>query len=43
MLAGTQILLSGLIAEILIRIHFGQGEHRVYKIRREWTSESTSP
>jgi glycosyltransferase involved in cell wall biosynthesis len=42
MLAGTQILLSGLIAEILIRIHFGQGEHRVYKIRREWTSESTS-
>ena len=40
MLAGIQILLTGLLAELLIRIHFGQGDRRVYQIRKEWNSET---
>jgi glycosyltransferase involved in cell wall biosynthesis len=42
MLAGIQILLTGLLAEILIRIHFGQGDRRVYQIRKEWNADTVS-
>jgi glycosyltransferase involved in cell wall biosynthesis len=37
-LAALQIILVGLLGEILIRIHFAQGDRRVYAVRREWNS-----
>ncbi|MGD0090659.1 MAG: glycosyltransferase family 2 protein [Planctomycetota bacterium] len=38
LLASVQILLTGILAEILIRIHYAQGDRRVYNVRREWTA-----
>jgi len=35
-LAAVQITLSGVLAEILARIHYSQGNRRVYRIRNEW-------
>jgi glycosyltransferase involved in cell wall biosynthesis len=35
-LTSLQIALAGLLAEILVRIHYAQGERRVYNIRRVW-------
>ena len=35
-LTSLQIALTGLVAEILVRIHYAQGERRVYNIRRVW-------
>ncbi len=40
-LAAVQILLSGILAEILVRIHFGQGDRRVYRVREEWSARET--
>lgn len=42
MLSGVQLLLTGILAEILIRIHFEQGDRRVYQIRREWGGEDAA-
>jgi len=39
-LAALQFLVAGILAEILIRVHFGQGDSRVYRKRTEWTSEN---
>jgi glycosyltransferase involved in cell wall biosynthesis len=36
-LASVQVLLTGILAEILMRVHFAQGDRRVYRIRREWS------
>lgn len=36
LLASIQIGLTGILAEILVRVHFGQGDRRVYAVRREW-------
>ncbi|MDA0990262.1 MAG: glycosyltransferase family 2 protein [Verrucomicrobia bacterium] len=36
-LAAVQILMTGILAEILVRIHFAQGDRRVYKIRQTWS------
>jgi len=36
LLAGVQIMLSGVLAEILARIHYSQGNRRVYRVRNEW-------
>lgn len=42
LLVGIQLLLVGILSEILIRIHFQQGDRRVYRVRREWSgSEAT--
>ena len=36
-LASVQVLLTGILAEILMRVHYAQGDRRVYSIRREWS------
>ncbi len=36
LLASVQIVLSGVLAEILARIHYSQGNRRVYRVRNEW-------
>jgi glycosyltransferase involved in cell wall biosynthesis len=39
-LASIHTLIGGILAEILIRVHYAQGDRRVYQLRREWTSEN---
>ncbi len=41
-LAGFQLLLVGILAEILIRIHYEHGDRRVYRVRQEWTGATRS-
>jgi glycosyltransferase involved in cell wall biosynthesis len=36
-LASVQVLLTGILAEILMRVHYAQGDRRVYSVRREWS------
>jgi len=36
LLASVQITLSGILAEILTRVHYGQNNRRVYRVRNEW-------
>ena len=36
-LASVQFLLTGILAEILMRVHYAQGDRRVYSVRREWS------
>jgi glycosyltransferase involved in cell wall biosynthesis len=36
LLASVQITLTGVLAELLVRIHFGIGDRRVYRIREQW-------
>ena len=36
LLASIQIGLTGILAEILVRVLFGMGDRRVYAVRREW-------
>jgi glycosyltransferase involved in cell wall biosynthesis len=38
MLSALQIILVGILAEIMIRVHYSLGEHRVYNVRQEWPS-----
>ncbi len=39
-LTGVQVTLAGILAEILIRIHFAQNDRRrVYRLRRVWDGE----
>jgi glycosyltransferase involved in cell wall biosynthesis len=38
LLSSLQIILVGILAEILIRVHYSLGEHRVYNLRHEWPS-----
>jgi glycosyltransferase involved in cell wall biosynthesis len=40
-LASVQIALTGVLAEFLVRIHFGIGDRRVYRVRREWSAPAT--
>lgn len=35
-----QTLLTGILAEILIRVHYAQNNNRVYRTRCEWNSET---
>jgi glycosyltransferase involved in cell wall biosynthesis len=37
LLASVQITLTGLLAEILVRIHYGVGDRRVYRVRHTLT------
>jgi glycosyltransferase involved in cell wall biosynthesis len=39
LLASIQIGLTGILAEILVRVLFGMGDRRVYAVRREWAAE----
>ena len=39
-LSAGQTLLTGILAEILIRVHYGQNNKRVYRTRREWNAEA---
>jgi glycosyltransferase involved in cell wall biosynthesis len=39
-LTAVQIVLAGVLAEIMVRIHYGQGDRRVYRVRDEWASDS---
>jgi glycosyltransferase involved in cell wall biosynthesis len=41
-LASVQITLTGVLAEILVRVHFGIGDRRVYKVRQEWDATGMS-
>lgn len=41
-LTAVQVILAGIVAEILVRIRYGRGDHRVYRIRRIWTSGESS-
>lgn len=36
LLASVQIVLTGILAEVLVRVLFGTGGRRVYAVRREW-------
>jgi glycosyltransferase involved in cell wall biosynthesis len=38
-LTSIQVLLTGILAELLIRVHYSQGDRRVYQLRQEWNSE----
>jgi len=38
-LAGVQIILAGILAEILVRVHYAQGDRRVYRVREEWRAD----
>jgi glycosyltransferase involved in cell wall biosynthesis len=38
-LASIQITLTGVLAEFLVRIHYGQGDRRVYRVRNVLTSD----
>ena len=42
LLASIQIVLTGILAEILVRVLFGMGDRRVYAVRREWRAEAPS-
>ncbi len=39
LLAGIQIASTGVLAELLVRVHYGQGDRRVYRVRHEWRAE----
>lgn len=41
-LVSGQVILSGIIAEILVRIHYSQEGRRIYDIRQEWNFEKNS-
>lgn len=41
MLGGLQTLLTGILAEILVRIYYQAGQTRQAYVRREWNREST--
>lgn len=41
MIAAIQIALSGILAELLIRIHYSIGDRKVYKVRRIWDKRSS--
>ena len=43
LLASIQTVLTGILAEILVRVHFGLGDRRFYALRREWRAEHASP
>lgn len=38
LLASVQVILTGILAEILVRIHYGIGDRRVYRVRHEWSA-----
>lgn len=38
LLASIQITLTGVLAEILVRVHYEVGEKRVYRVRHQWTA-----
>ena len=40
LISGLQFLLAGILGEILIRIHYAQGDRRVYQIRHEWSAQN---
>jgi glycosyltransferase involved in cell wall biosynthesis len=42
LLASVQILMTGILAEILVRVLFGMGDRRVYAVRREWRGEGAA-
>jgi glycosyltransferase involved in cell wall biosynthesis len=42
-LAAVQIVLAGVLAEVMVRIHYSQGDRRVYRIRQEWAAEPARP
>jgi glycosyltransferase involved in cell wall biosynthesis len=42
LLAGIQIGLTGVLAELLVRVHYGQGDRRVYRVRHEWWVDGVS-
>jgi len=39
-LSSVQCFIAGILAEILIRVHFSQGDRRVYRTRREWNAHN---
>ena len=43
MLAALQLLLAGLLAEIIVRIYYGISGNAGYIVRREWSSASAHP
>jgi glycosyltransferase involved in cell wall biosynthesis len=42
LLAAVQITMTGLLAEILVRVHYDIGDRRVYRVRQEWSFRSPS-
>jgi len=36
LLASVQVILTGILAEILVRVHYGVGDRRVYRVREQW-------
>jgi glycosyltransferase involved in cell wall biosynthesis len=39
-LTSVQVLLAGILAELLIRVHFALGDRRVYHLRHEWNADN---
>jgi glycosyltransferase involved in cell wall biosynthesis len=41
-LTGMQVLLTGVLAEVMARIYYSSPDHRSYKIRKSWGKDSLS-
>jgi glycosyltransferase involved in cell wall biosynthesis len=39
LLASVQITLTGVLAELLVRVHYDIGDRRVYRVRQEWQAD----
>jgi hypothetical protein len=43
LLTSLQLILTGILAEILIRIHFSHPDQRTYSVRQEWHRAALEP
>jgi glycosyltransferase involved in cell wall biosynthesis len=41
-LSAVQCFIAGILAEVLIRVHYSQGDRRVYRLRREWSTNNVA-
>lgn len=42
LMAAGQLILAGILAEILVRVHYEHGDRRVYKVRNTWQANDQS-
>jgi glycosyltransferase involved in cell wall biosynthesis len=40
LLSSMQIILAGILAELIIRVHYAQGDRRIYRVRKEWHTDA---
>jgi len=41
LLTSVQVILTGILAEILVRVLYAQGDRRVYSVRHEWNAKNS--